>query len=93
MTNLRGKVRAFPHSLAPREREQQPCVDVGRLNILVKRLYQAPGHSQCSELLILRDFYLLSIVVFFFFKFILFTLYFEQMCDPQDTAGTLLLPS
>lgn len=67
MTNLRGRVRAFPHSLPLRERTTVMC-RCGQIRyILVKRQYKASGHWQCSELLIWGVFhflYLLSIVMF-----------------------------
>lgn len=40
MTNLRGRVRAFPHSLPLRENNS--CVDVGRLNIHLLKGYTKP---------------------------------------------------
>ena len=67
MTNLRGRVRAFPHSLPLRERTTAMC-RCGQIKcILVKRQYKASGHWQCSELLIWGVFYflyLLSTVMF-----------------------------
>lgn len=65
MTNLRGRVRAFPHSLPPRERNT--WMDVGRLNIYLLRPRRAAGHWQRSQLLICRIlYYLLGFVSFLF---------------------------
>lgn len=78
MTNLSGRVRAFPHSLLPRENN---CLcRCGQIKyILVKRQCKALGHWQCSELLICGILFICLVL-------------FLQICVFR-AATLLLLPS
>lgn len=85
MTNLRGRVRAFPHSLPPRERNT--WMDVGRLNIYLLRPRRAAGHWQRSQLLICRIlYYLLGFVSFLFQR----RLEFERLLLEVDLRTKLI---